>query len=136
MTAKEYMEQIRDAEKELLVIAEQRQHYLQLGGALAANFGGMPGAHDNHSRVETAAVGMADLAAVLARKEAKYTEMVRRAHELVDQIEVQNFRNVLIYHYFLGKPMKEVNQLLGYKDEKSAYHVRGYALRELQKLMS
>lgn len=135
MTAKSYMEQVQAAETELQVIADQREHYLQLGGALAANFGGMPGAHDNHSRVEIAAVGMADLAAELDKKAAGYVELVRQARALVDQIQVPNFRNVLIYHYFLGKPMKEVGQIMGYADDKSVYRVRGYALNELQKLM-
>ena len=135
MTAKLYMEQVRQAEDELKVIADQREHYLHLGGALAANFGGMPGAHDNHSRVEVAAVGMADLATELDKKEAGYVRLVREAQALVDQIPVQRFRKVLVYHYFLGKPLKEVGQIMGYEDEKSVYRVRGYALSELQKLM-
>lgn len=135
MTAKEYMEQVRTAEQELQLIAEKRQHYLWLGGALGANFGGLPGSHDNHSRVETAAVGMADLAAELDRKAAKYSEIVREAQAKVDSIPVLNFRKVLTYHYFLGKPMAEVNQMMGYKDAKSAYRVRGYALQALGKLL-
>ena len=136
MKAKEYMEKVRAAEEEMRVIADQREHYLALGGALAANFGGIPGPHDNHSRVETAAVGMADLTAELDKKLAGYAELVRTAQGLVDRIDVPNFRKVLIYHYFLGKPMKDVGQIMGYSDEKSVYRVRGYALSELQKLMA
>lgn len=135
MRAKEFMEQVRRAEEELQLIADQRQHYLWLGGALGANFGGMPGAHDNHSRVEVAAVGMADLAAELDKKAATYAETVRKAQALVDQIQVPNFRKVLVYHYFLGKPMKEITGIMGYQDERSVYHVRSYALQELQKLL-
>jgi len=136
MRAKEYMEQVRRAEEELQLIADQRQHYLWLGGALGANFGGMPGAHDNHSRVEVAAVGMADLAAELDKKAAAYAETVKTAQALVDQIQVPNFRKILVYHYFLGKPMKEITGIMGYKDERSVYHVRSYALQELQKLLA
>lgn len=135
MTAKEYMEKVQETEQELQLIAEKRQHYLWLGGALGANFGGMPGAHDNHSRVEVAAVGMADLTTELDRKAAEYSSFVKKAQELVDQIPVINFRKVLTYHYFLGKPMREVGQLMGYADDKSVYRVRGYALRELEKLL-
>lgn len=135
MTGKEYMEKVHAAEEELQLIAEKRQHYLWLGGALGANFGGMPGAHDNHSRVEVAAVGMADLTTELDKKAAEYSAFVKEAQELVDQIPVINFRKVLTYHYFLGKPMKEVGQLMGYADDKSVYRVRGYALRELEKLL-
>lgn len=135
MTAKEYMEKVQETEQELQLIVEKRQHYLWLGGALGANFGGMPGAHDNHSRVEVAAVGMADLTTELDKKAAEYSAFVKKAQELVDQIPVINFRKVLTYHYFLGKPMREVGQLMGYADDKSVYRVRGYALRELEKLM-
>lgn len=135
MTAKEYMEKVQEAEQEMQMIAEKRQHYLHLGGALGANFAGMPGAHDNHSRVEIAAVGMADLMTELDKRMADYSAYVKKAQDLVDQIPVLNFRKVLTYHYFLGKPMKEVNEIMGFADDKSAYRVRGYALRELQKLM-
>lgn len=135
MTAKEYMEKVQEAEQEMQMIAEKRQHYLHLGGALGANFAGMPGAHDNHSRVEIAAVGMADLMTELDKRMADYSAYIKKAQDLVDQIPVLNFRKVLTYHYFLGKPMKEVNQIMGFADDKSAYRVRGYALRELQKLM-
>lgn len=136
MTAKEYMEQVRDAEEELRMLADQRQHYMALGGALAANFGGMPGVHDGHSRVEAAGVGLADLSTQISRKEAEYSKIIQQAQTLVDKLQVLNFRKVLIYHYFLGKPMKEITELMGYQDDKSAYRVRGYALAELQKLIA
>ena len=136
MTAKKYVENVQEAEQELKLIADQRQHYLELGGALGANFGGMPGAHDNHSRVEIAAVGMADLMTELDRKAVQYAELVNQARSLVDRIETPNFRKVLIYHYFLGKPMKEITNIMGFQDEKSVYRVRGFALRELGKLIA
>lgn len=135
MTAKAYMEQVQIVERELRMIAEQREHYLALGGALAANLSATPGSHDNHSRVEVAAVGMADLAAELEKKAAGYVAFVREARDKVEQLEAPNFRQVLIYHYFLGKPMKEISDIMQYKDGKSVYRVRGYALRELDKLM-
>lgn len=135
MVAKEYMEMVQEAEQELQLIAEQRQHYMALGGALAANFGGMSSVHDGHSRVEQAGIGLADLAAELESKAAEYARIVTEAQALVEQIPVLNFRKVLTYHYFLGKDMAEVNRLMGFKDDKSAYRVRGYALKELDKLM-
>ena len=135
MNSKQYMEQVQKAEDELKLIAAQKEHYMALGGALAANFGGMPGAHDNHSRVETAAVGIVDLSAELDKKAVKYAELVKQAQNLVDRITVPNFRKVLVYHYFLGKTMKELTEIMGFADDKSVYRVRGYALRELQKLM-
>ena len=135
MNSKQYMEQVQKAEDELKLIAAQKEHYMALGGALAANFAGMPGAHDNHSRVETAAVGIVDLSAELDKKAVKYAELVKQAQNLVDRITVDNFRKVLIYHYFLGKSMKELTKIMGFADDKSVYRVRGYALRELQKLM-
>jgi len=135
MRAKEYMESVQKAEQEMRLLAEQREHYLALGGALAANFAGMPGAHDNHSRVETAAVGMADITTEIDQKLADYAKLIKEARALVDRIPVFNFRQVLIYHYFIGKPMREISEIMQYQDSKSVYRARGYALRELDKLM-
>lgn len=135
MTAKSYLEQVQRAEKELLMIQERREHYLALGGALGANISGVPGSHDKRSRVEMAGVAMADLATRMDEKAARYKALVDEAQGLVDKLEVQNFRLVLEYYYFMGKSMKEISEIMGYEDDKSIYRVRSYALKEFEKLM-
>lgn len=136
MQAKDLMEQVRRAEEELELIQAKRQHYLAMGGIQASRITGMPsGGHSQESRVETAAVSMADLAAELDRAAESYSKLIVEAEALVNQIEQINFRRVLTYHYFLGQPLPEVGRRMGYRDEKSVYHTKGYALRELQKLL-
>ena len=137
MRAKELMENVRKAESELELIEAKRRHYLALGGVSSSWVTGMPsGGHDGQSRVETAGVMMAELALELDRKSAEYQQMILGAEKLVEQIDQINFRKVLTYHYFLGYPMPEVGSMMGYKDDKSVYRARSYALTALDKIMS
>lgn len=133
MRAKILMETIRHANADLEVLAEQRMHLMQLGGALGANITGVPGSTDKHSRVEAAAVGMVMLE--IEGKLAKYSSLIKEGMELVNKIPADNFRKVLMYYYFQGHSWPEVGKLLGYTDSKSVYHARDHALRALQRVM-
>jgi len=134
MQAKDLMEQVRKAEEELELIQAKRQHYLSIGGVQGSRITGMPsGGHSQESRVENAAVSMAELAADLDRAADAYSKLIVEAEALVNRIEQINFRKVLTYHYFLGYPLPDVGRMMGYRDSKSVYHAKGYALMELQK---
>lgn len=133
MRAKALMESIRRANADLEALADQRQHLLQLGGALGANFSGMPGSHDNHSRVETAAINVVMLD--IEKRLSDYGKLIREGMELVSQIPADNFRKILLYYYFQGYSWPETGKLVGYEDDKSIYRARDSALRALQKVM-
>lgn len=133
MKAKDFMESVRRANADLQVLADQRQHLMQLGGALGANITGVPGSTDKHSRVEAAAVQMVMLD--IDGKLSEYGKLLRTGLELVGEIPADNFRKVLIYYYFQGLSWSEVGKMVGYKDDKSVYHARDHALRALQQVM-
>lgn len=136
MRAKEFMEQVRRAEEELVLIGQKRQHLADL----ATSMGGMSGSPigktpSGTSRVETAAVGLVDLFTELDVKAEEYRVLVKRAEELIGRLTQPNFRKVLTLSYLCGLRPGAIRDEMGYKDEKSVYRCKGYALRELQKFM-
>lgn len=136
MQAKVFMEQVRRAEEELKLIQAKRRHYHELATMAGIGGGSVGSQHTGAtSRVETAAVNIVDLTTALDVKEAEYVQLIQKAEQLIDRIPQFKFRQVLTLHYLAGMTMKSVSDEIGYKDEKSVYRARGYALRELQKLM-
>ena len=135
MKAKEFMDQVRTAEKELKLIGAKRRHYIEMATSIGVNLTGMPGGPRGKSRVEAGAIGMVDLLTELDVKEKEYAALVKKAEDLIEQLPQEKFRKVLTLYYLAGLSMRSVNDEMDYKDEKSAYHCCRYALRELQKLM-
>lgn len=135
MQAKDFMEQVRRAEEELKLIYAKRAHYQELATMTNASLGGTRVETSNTSRVENTVVNIADLTTALDVKEAELVKLIQNAEKLIDKIPQYKFRQVLTLHYLAGMKMSDVSTAMEYKDDKSVYHVRGFALRELQKLM-
>ena len=136
MKAREFMEQVRKAEKELLIIGAKRRHYADLMLSIGANTSSaVISKPTGASKTEMAAIGLVEMDALLAEKEKEYASLVRKAEELIGKLDQENFRNILNYKYLCNMSWKSIRDQMGYKDEKSAYRCNGYALRELQKVM-
>jgi hypothetical protein len=135
MQAKQYMQMIREAEIELKLINAKRQHYIDLAASMGAGIGKVSDTPSTGSRVETAAIGMADLLTELNVKAREYEGMIRKAEALISKIPQERFRQLLTYRYFCNWSWSHISDELGYKDPKSVYRVHGWALRELQAVM-
>ena len=136
MRAKEFMEQVQRVEKELKVLRLRREHYIELATMTSPSGSGMPGKKgDVSSRTETAAVALVDLAAELDKRITEYSVIVKQAEELIEKIPQEKFRAFLTLHYLCGMSMRSCSDELGYKDSKSIYRVRGFALAALQAKM-
>ena len=136
MKAKEFMEQVRKAEKELLVISAKRRHYMDLMMSIGVNTSGNVNAKPSGaSKTETAAIGLVEMENQLSEKEKEYTAMVKKAEGLIAKISHEKFRQVLTFKYLCDWSWRSIRDELGYKDEKSVYRCHGYALKELQKVM-
>lgn len=135
MTAKEFMEQVRRARKELELIGEKKRKFQELATNIGVNLTGMPGGQKGASKVETGAVGIVDLITGLEEKERAFTALIVQADEMIEKLPQENFRTVLTLRYLLDKKWPEIVEQMGYKDEKSVYRCHGYALKELQGLM-
>lgn len=132
---KAYLAAVRDAERQLWMIARKREHYQ----AMAIRMGGMSEVHvrssDQHSAVESAAVHLADLEADLDAAEQHYAALVREAEELIQQIPQEPYRMVLTLRYILGHSWRTISDEMDYKDPKSVFRAHGWALKEAQKVL-
>lgn len=134
MKAKEFMEQVGKAERDLLAISAHKRHLMDLATAIGVNLTGMPGKQGGSSRVENV-VSIIDLTVELADKEREYTQLVVKAKELIGKIPQEKFQNLLILKYLCDHSWKTIRDEMGYKDEKSVFRCHGYALKALQKLL-
>ena len=136
MQAKEYLEQVQRAEEELKLLNAEKAHYLEMATSTGVKLDGMPHNPNVSSRVENAAVGMADLISKLDAKITVYISLISQARYMIQQVRTDKFRQLLTLKYMLGKSWPEVSEEMSYKDKKSVFRVHGYALKEFQKVLT
>lgn len=133
MTAREYMARVRNAAKEIKTLARQRDHLLDVATAVSS-----PGEmvkSSPGSRVERAAVSIADLEAMIDAESAAYRALYEDAQRTLAQLKSQRARDVLTLRYMAGMAWADVAGAMGFKDEKSVFRLHGRALKELQKIL-
>ena len=136
--AKAYLTQAYSAQRRILALAAKRDRILEIAATAAA--GSAPDSvkvqtSGGTSRVESAAVQLADLAAEMDREIGVYTEVVRSAQALIAKLPQPRFRSVLELRYIAGLPWHRIAAIIGYSEPHSAMRVHGWALRELDALM-
>ena len=136
LTAKEYLQQVAYAEREIRTIKAQIEHFMDLGLRITSSMSNTPiSASKGSSRVESAAVGIVDgsdaLNANLRAYEAKY----EYAKKLIEKIPQERYRRLITLHYLCGWKLPKVGEALGYEDRNSVYRAHGWALVEMQKVL-
>lgn len=127
---KEIFQAARDAGFAIERIKRQRAHYEDLARSIGVNLTGMPGQHGGTSKVETAALGLADLYQQLGEQLALYTAMVERAQAIIDQMHTERYKTLLTERYINLCSWPEVTRRIGYRDEKSVFRAVRFAMNE------
>ena len=135
MQAKEYMQRVRRAEHELKLINAKRLHFIDLAASIGSGVGTAVGKPSGASRVEAAAVGIADLTTELDVKAKEYADMIRKAEKLIACLPMEKHRQVLTLRYLSDWSWRSISDELNYKDPKSVYRVHGWALQELDRIL-
>lgn len=136
LTAKEYLQQVAYAERQIQTIRAEIDHFRDLGLRITSSMSNTPiSASKGSSRVESSAVGIVDglgaLNANLIAYEAKYDY----AKKLIEMIPQERYRRLITLHYLCGWKLPKVGESLGYEDRNSVYRAHGWALVEMQKVM-
>ena len=135
MTARDILQAAMDAERDLMLIREQRRHILDM--ATSTSVGSeVYVSSSGSSKTERAAVKMADLEDDLIRSEQVYEQRVLRARRLIGRLEKKRFREVLTLRYLCGKSWREITDSMAYQDEKSAFRVHAWALKAADEILS
>ena len=135
MKAKEFMQRVKHAEEEMRRLQAVRDHYVEMGTNTAAHWGPVSGSHDATSRVERSVIGKSDALDALDDKIRDYKALVSKALELIEKIPQQKFRDVLTYYYLGGKELRQISDMMCYKDPNSIYRTHGWALSALDEVM-
>lgn len=133
MTAREYMARVRNAANQIKTLARQRDHLLEVATAVSAS--GEMVKSSPGSRVERAAVSIADLEAMIDAESAFYRELYEDAQRTLAQLKSQRARDVLTLRYMAGMAWADVAGAMGFQDEKSVFRLHGRALKMLQTIL-
>ena len=87
------------------------------------------------SRVELAAVGMADAMTALQGEISKYMAIIADAEQVIAQIRSDKFRQILELRYICGWSLRSISDHLKYGNPESIYQAHGYALRDAQYIL-
>ena len=133
--AKDFFLSVRDAEHKLKSLMRRRQHYEEMASNITGMSQGNIRSRENRSRTESAALRLIETAEALDDESEQYAELIRQAEALIKRIEKPRYRDVLELRYLCGLSWRTICDEMGYRDQKSAYRVHGWALAEAQKLL-
>ena len=135
MTTKDYFLRVRAAEREIRLLDAKKRHYEDMGFSITTKLTGMPGSGQRGvSKVETAAIGMADILSDLKHQYERYSKIVKEAENLISRIPQGKYRQLLTLRYLVGMSWSSISDEMGYKDRNSVYRAHGYALLEAKKV--
>ena len=136
MKAKDFFRQVSRAEKELKILNAKLQHYEDIGFSMGGTSGVIGNKQRGSSRVELAAIGAVDVFRELHDQQNEYMAIIARAEQVIRAISQDRYRQILEYHYLIGKSFSWISDELAYKDKNSVYRAHGYALWEAQKILN
>ncbi len=130
---KEYLQSVRDAERDIRVIKAKRAHYLDMATSMTGMSASNIRNTNKRSRVETAAVELVELADEMGERAEVLAQRARHAERIISQLENARYREVLSLRYLAGKSWADVARAMGYREVHNAHTIHGWALRELQR---
>lgn len=138
MTAKEYFQDIADAEVELRRLQAIRDHYADLAASITVTGGGgsIGGHHQGSSRVELAAIGIVDTSADIDEAIQRYRDKINAAVAIINRLPQKRWREVLSYRYLCGMGWQAVADTMGYRNKESVFKAHGFALKAAQTLLT
>ena len=137
MDARTLFHSVRDAERALWMIRQQREHIREMSTKICGSGGDARIRNPNkRSYVEQAACRLADLDMELYQETEKYATLVHEAREIIKKIPKPKLREVLTLRYLCGHSWRTISDEMEYADEKSVYRAHGYALLEADRIIT
>ena len=130
MRAKNILINALVAKREIQSINRRRAQYMEMATGLSGFTDGHVKSSNVHSQVESAAIRLTELCEKLDNKAEQYAKDIADAEALIASLERPKYRQVLTLRYIEGQPWRVICAEMGYRDEKSAYRIHGWALAE------
>lgn len=110
MTAKEYLMQYRQIEKEINRLLEERARWMALAEKMTPSLSGMPGGAGGGDRLGETVAKIVDLEREIDAKVDELVEHHRKIGEAISQIPDAKEREVLLRRYIQGQSWEEIGE--------------------------
>lgn len=133
MTAKALLHAAYEARIEINMLKRRRDQYMDVATGTSGFSETAIHSTDVKSKVESSAIRLVEICDRLDKQVAEYAQIIAQAEQLISSLERQKYRQILSLRYIEGKSWKAICEIMGYRDEKSAYRIHGWALEAAEK---
>ena len=135
MTAKQYLDQIRNYERRIERINEEIERLEAVATNTSPSLTGMPhNPSPTTSRLEEAVCKILDKEAELRQERARLDEVLKTATLIISSIEQENYRDVLRKRYLLSEIWEDIAAEM-YVSLHYVYKLHNRALKEFEKYL-
>ncbi len=134
MSIKEFWESVRDAMDGMAALQRKRDDYLSKALSLSGMSENTIRSTEPHSRTESAALMLVEIADEIDRQWLGYAETVRKAEKILAAVESEKFREILDRRYMQRQSWKLIAEAMHYKDLSGAFKAHGWALLASKKI--
>ena len=132
MTAKEYLNQARDAKRRIAILTARREKYESLATSGVARYRAGPGGSTRCvSSVEEYALKLVDLTRELDAEIARYADARSEIIGAIRAIDDFDERQVLTLRYLDGWSWRRIIQAMSYS-ERNVFYIHGRALQKIR----
>lgn len=133
MTAREYLERLRTIDRDINAMLEHKQEMLERATSIRSMPDGVCVQTSTSSRVETAAIKLADYGEEINLCVDRLVDSKREAKRLIDMLQDSRFRSILSYRYLYDWPWEKIMGQMHYEIAQT-FRLHGYALLDFEKV--
>lgn len=133
MTAKEYLQTIKDKRERIRTLSEEIEQLRTDAESVSINLDGMP-RNGNQSTFERLAIQLAEVESQLTDEMSQLWSEVMRAHALIGQVSSSQRQTILTKRYIKGQRWEEIAYEMHFSWQH-CFRVHGLALAELDKIL-
>ena len=135
MDSKAFFLSILKAHEELRLLQDEKERYAELATSLGSMGQGLVRSSEKHSRVESAAIRLAEITEKLDAQANQYIDLLDYGRRIITAIPNDKQRQVMTYRYICGYGWKYIQEKMKYNDIKSVYRLHGWALQAADALL-
>lgn len=133
MTAKEYLQTIKDRRDRIRILNEEIEQLRTDAESVSINLDGMP-RNNGQSSFEKLAIELAETESKLTQEMSDLWSEVMKAHSLIGQMSSPQRQQILTKRYLKGQRWEEIAYEMNFS-WNHCFRVHGMALAELDKIL-
>ncbi len=133
MTAREYLERLRTIDRDINAMLEHKQEMLERATSIRSMPDGVCVQTATSSRVESAAVALADYGNCINEAVDILVDSKREAQRMIGQLQDSRFKSILTYRYVFNWQWEKIMGQMNYEIAQT-FRLHGYALLEFERV--